>query len=88
MSKGKRWALTAICLRTSYVFAIPMKGKSAENIIQDNLSAILAHKGRSVAILSDNGTEFKNKVLNEACYQLGFKRLFSDPFHPQGNAKN
>ena len=32
-SKGNRWALTAICLHTSYVFAIPMKIKSAENAI-------------------------------------------------------
>ena len=58
--KGNRWALTAICLHTPYVFAIPMMEKSAENVIQDYLSGILAHKGRSVTILCDNGTEFKN----------------------------
>ena len=61
--------------------------KSAENIFQAYLSGILAHKGRSVAILSDNGTEFKNKDLNEACEHLGIKRLFSNLFHPQGNAE-
>ena len=32
-------------------------------------------------------TEFKNKVLNKVCDQLGIKWLFSNPFHPQGNAK-
>ena len=63
-SKGNRWALTAICLHTSYVFTIQMKKTSAENIVQAYLSCILAHKGGSVAILSDNGTEFKNKELN------------------------
>ena len=63
------------------------EGKSAENVVQSYLSGILAHKGSSVAILSDNGTEFKNKVINEACDQLGIKRLFSNPFYPQGNAK-
>ena len=73
-SKGNRWALTAICLHTSYVFTFLMKEKSAENVVQAYLSGILVHKGRSVAILSDNGTEFKNKVLNEACNQLGIKR--------------
>ena len=36
---------------------------------------------------ADNGTELKNKFLNKACNQLGIKRLFSNPFHPQGNAK-
>ena len=64
-----------------------MKEKSAENVLQAYISGILAHKGQSVAILSDNGTEFKYKVLNEVCDQLGIKWLFSYPFNPQGNAK-
>ena len=59
-SKGNRWALTVICLYTSYMCAILMKAKSAENVIQAYLCGILADKCRSVAILSDNGTEFKN----------------------------
>ena len=42
-SKGNRWALTVICLYTSYVFAVPMKEKSAENLDQAYLSGILAH---------------------------------------------
>ena len=63
------------------------EGKSAENVVQAYLSGILAHKGRSVANFSDNGTEFKNKVLNEVCDQLCIKWLFSKLFCPQGNAK-
>ena len=80
-SKGNRWALTEICLNTLYVFTVPMKEILAENVVQAYLSGILAHKGGNVAILSDNGTEFKNKTLNEACDQLGIKR-FSSLFHP------
>ena len=56
--KGNRWALIAICLHTWYVFAISTKKKSAENLVQADLSGILAHKGGSVAILSDHETEF------------------------------
>ena len=85
--KGNRWALTAICLHTSYDFAIPMMEKAAENVVQTYLSGIQAHKGGSVAQLSNNGTEFRNKVLNEACDQSGIKRLFYYPFHPEGNVK-
>ena len=86
-SEGKRWAMTAICLHTPYMFMIPLKVKSTERVIQAYLSGILANTIRSVAILSDVGTEFKNKVLNEVCHQLGIKRLFSNPNPPQGNAK-
>ena len=31
--------------------------------------------------------EIQSKVPDEACDQLGIKRLFSNPFHPQRNAK-
>ena len=57
----------AVCLHTSYVFAVPMKENSAENVVQVYLFNILTHKGGSAAILSNNGTEFKNKMLNEVC---------------------
>ena len=43
-SKGNRCVLTAICLHTSYVFMIPMKENSAENVVQAYLSGILANK--------------------------------------------
>ena len=71
----------------SYVFAILMKEKSAENVIQSYLSGILAHKAGTVVILCDNSTEFKNEVLNEVYDKLGIKMLFSILFHQQGNAK-
>ena len=58
---GNMWALMAICVHTSYIFAVPMKEKSVENVVQAYLSGILTHKGGSVAILSDNGTELKIK---------------------------
>ena len=86
MSKGNRWALTAICLHTSYVFDVPMKEKSDENAVQTYRPDILVHK-RGVTILSDNGTEFRNKGLNQACNQLGIRRLSSNPFSPQGNSR-
>ena len=34
MSKGNRWALTAICLHALYVFAVSMKERSAENLFK------------------------------------------------------
>ena len=41
------------------------EGKSAENVVKAYLSGILVHKGKSVAIIIDNGTEFKNKILKQ-----------------------
>ena len=34
-------------------------------------------------IVSDNGTEFKNEVLNKICDSMDIKRIFTTPYHPQ-----
>ena len=38
-------------------------------------------------ILSDNGTEFKNHLLDRVLEQLGIEKIFSAPYHPQSNGK-
>ncbi len=39
----------------------------------------------SRVILSDNGTEFKNKVLEAVCHQYGIKQTFTAAYHPASN---
>ena len=38
-------------------------------------------------ILCDNGTEFKNNLIDQVLQQLGIERIFSAPYHPQSNSK-
>ena len=38
-------------------------------------------------ILSDNGTEFKDHLMDQVLQQLGIDCLFSTPYHPQINGK-
>ena len=38
-------------------------------------------------ILSDNGMEFKNNLMDQVLKQLGIERIFSTPYHPQSNRK-
>ena len=38
-------------------------------------------------ILSDNGMEFKNSLMDQVLQQLGKDRIFSAPYHPQSNSK-
>ena len=38
-------------------------------------------------ILSDNGMEFKNSLMDQVLQQLGIDRIFSVPYHPQSNGK-
>ena len=47
-----------------------MKEKSAKHVVQVYLSRMSTHKGGSTVILSDDGAEFKNTILNDACDNL------------------
>ena len=38
-------------------------------------------------ILSNNGTEFKNNLMNQVLQQLGIDRIFPAPYHPRSNSK-
>ena len=38
-------------------------------------------------ILSNNGTEFKNSLMDQVLQQLGIDRILSAPYHPRSNGK-
>ena len=57
-SRGLRWILTCIDLHSSFLLAIPMKSKSADDIIHAYIESILPKIGPSRYILMDNGMEF------------------------------
>ena len=39
-------------------------------------------------LTTDNGKEFKNQLDNELAQQLGIKRIFTTPHHPQVNREH
>ena len=62
-SSGHKYTLTVICMLTGYVFCIPLKTKSAEEIVDKYLTHVTFMFGNSRKFLSDNGTKFKNAYL-------------------------
>ena len=69
-TKGKRYALTVICMLTGYVFCIPLKTKTAEEVLQAYIDNVYSKFGGSIKILSDNGTEFKNKIFEQVAARV------------------
>ena len=73
---------------TGFVFCAPLKTKKAEEVIQMYLNVVYYRFGVSRKILSDNGTEFKNKVFDEVAKKLGCEvRAYSPPYRPQSNGR-
>ena len=87
-SKGNRYALTVICMLTGYVFCVPLKTKTAEEILQAYIDNVYSKYGGSLKILSDNGMEFKNKIFEQIAKELGVVyKLYTPPYHPASNGR-
>ena len=66
---------------------MPMPDKTAESVVEANLSGILSRARASMVCFSDNGSELKNNQMNTALKQLGIKCIYSNPYRPQGNSQ-
>ena len=87
-SKGKRYVLTVICMLTGYVFCIPLKTKTTKEALQMYIDNVFSKFGGSIEILSDNGTEFKNKISEQVAKELGVVyKLYTPPYHPASNGR-
>ena len=56
------YCLTAIDLFSKFLFAIPIKGKSAPVVAAAFLDQVIGQGGSVLAVHSDNGKEMKNKL--------------------------
>ena len=86
-SKGNRYALTAVCMLTGFTFCIPLKSKRAEDVIRAYINHICCTFGPSRKILTDNGTEFKNKLWTEVFEKLKIEQKFTPIYSPQCNGR-
>ena len=87
-SRGHRYALTAVCMLTGFTWCVPLKTKTAEEVTKAYMDHIYSNFGGSIKILTDNRTEFKNKLFKEVINKLGMEfSIHSSPYRPQSNGK-
>ena len=86
--RKNRYALTVICMLMGYVFCVPLKTKTAEEVTQAYIDNVYSKFGGSMKILCDYGTEFKNKIFEQVARELGVKyKLYTPPYHPASNGR-
>ena len=78
-SKGHRYALTFICLLTSYLITVPLKTKTVDEVSMACMKKILPKTSCPKFILQDNGTEFKNEQDMSTFNSLGIKHIYRNP---------
>ena len=85
---GNKYALTVICMLSGWTWCIPIPDKTAPVVIQAYLKHVHHVFGPSRKILSDNGTEFSNKLFENVAKELGVEhKIYSPPYRPQSNGR-
>ena len=86
-ASGNKHILTIIDHLTGWPEAFPIPDKSADTIVATLINHYLPVHMCPRYILLDDGTEFKNNLMDQVFQQLGINRIFSAPYHPQSNGK-
>jgi hypothetical protein len=82
---GNKYIITAMDYLTKWPEARPVKEATAEQAALFIYEEIICRHGCPAKILSDQGTHFKNKVIEELVKKFEIEHLFSTPYHPQTN---
>ena len=86
-TSGNKHVLTIIDHLTGWLEAFPILDKSAGTTVSTFINQYLPVHMCPRCILLDNGTEFKNTLMDQVLKQLGIERILSAPYHPQSNGK-
>ncbi len=68
-----------------YVVLAPIKYKTAQNVAHALVSKLICEYSAPRVLLSDNGAEFTNRLLQEICNQFGINHTFTVAYHPASN---
>ena len=83
--EGYRWILLVVCAFTKFVELIPLQNTTAETVAQA-LVATFFRYGIPFHLVSDNGVQFRAKLLAELNQQLGVRHIFKSAYHSQANS--
>ena len=86
-TSGNKHILTIIDHLTGWLEAFPILDKLADTIVSTFINKYLPVHMCPRYILLDNGTDFKNNLMDQILKQLGIERILSAPYHPESNGK-
>ena len=82
--QGYRYALTAICMASRWPEVYPLHNIETE-CVAGGLVEFMCRNGIPDKVLTDRGTQFTSKVMEQTCQILGITQVQTVPYRPQGN---
>ena len=83
--QGSVYVLVCVDHFSRYTVLIPLPNKSAASVAHAFVSHFICPYTTPSVLLSDNGSEFKNEVLQKICQNFHIKQTFITAYHPASN---
>ncbi len=83
--QGSSYALVCIDHFSRYTVLAPLPNKSVTTVAHALVSHLICPYTTPRVLLSGNGTEFKNQILQDICNQFSIKQTFITAHHPASN---
>ena len=79
---GKKYIVVITDYLTKYVLAVATRDQTAGTIANVLMEKFLEY-GLPEKLITDNGSNFRSRLVEELCRLLRISRLFTTPYHPQ-----
>ena len=79
---GKKYIIVITDYLTKYVLAIATRDQTAETTAAVLMEKFLEY-GLPERLITDNGSNFRSRLVKELCRLLKISHLFTTPYHPQ-----
>ena len=86
-TSGNKHVLTIIDHLMGWSKTFPIPDKTTDTIVSTVINEYLPVHMCPQYILSYNGMEFTNSLMDQVLWQLGIDRIFSVPYHPPSNSR-
>ena len=87
MENGFHYLLVCIDSFSRFSILVPLKDKSARSFARALIDEVICQYASPKVLLSNNGTEFNNAMLNAVCESFQIKKCNIIPYFPQANRK-
>ena len=82
---GNKYILVMIEYLTHWCEGVALPDATTNSMAQALLHKVIFPHGCPQQLLSDQGSEFRNEVLQVLSHSLGIKQVFTSPYHPETN---